>query len=90
MAYTVGPKGQIVIAKEIRDRLGIEPGWRALQRIQDDHVVVYFVPPEHNESLRGVFAPYITRSISAEEWPAAREEAWRLAMIEEEAPFHNE
>ena len=24
MAYTVGPKGQIVIAKEIRDRLGVE------------------------------------------------------------------
>jgi len=90
MAYTVGPKGQIVIAKEIRDRLGVEPGWMALQRVEDDHLVVYFLPPEHDRSLGGVFAPYITRSISAEEWPEAREEAWRQAAMEEEAPFHKE
>ena len=33
MAYMVGIKGQVVIAKEIRDRLGIEPGWLTLQRL---------------------------------------------------------
>ena len=29
MTFEVGPKGQMVIAKEIRDQLAIEPGgWR--------------------------------------------------------------
>ena len=27
MAYKVGPKGQVVIAKEARERLGVRPGW---------------------------------------------------------------
>ena len=89
MKYTVGPKGQIVIAKDLRERLGVEPGWLALQRVEGDHLVVYFLPPEHRESQWGVFAPYITRSISDEEWPEAREHAWRQAVIEEEAPYHN-
>ena len=42
----------MVINKEIRKKLGIEPGWLALQRIVDDHVEIYFLPPEHNRSLR--------------------------------------
>ena len=90
MGYTVGPKGQIVIAREFRDRLGVGPGWMALQLLVDDHLEVHFLPPEHNESLKGVLAPYITRTIPEEEWPEAREEAWRQAAMEEEAPFHNE
>ena len=45
MAHVVGFKGQVVIAKEIRDQLRIEPGWLALQRLVNDHVEVYFLPP---------------------------------------------
>ena len=56
MAYVVGPKGQVVIAKEIRDRLGVEPGWLALQRVVGDHVEVHFLPPEHRKSLKGSLA----------------------------------
>lgn len=44
MPYLVGPKGQVVIAKEIRERLGIRPGWRVIQRLVDDHVELYFLP----------------------------------------------
>ena len=43
MAHFVGPKGQIVIAKEIRERLGVAPGWLTIQRLVDDHVEVYFL-----------------------------------------------
>lgn len=51
MNHKVGQKGQIVIEKRIRDKLGVKPGWQALQLLVGDHVEVYFVPPEHNRSL---------------------------------------
>jgi len=81
--YTVGPKGQIVIAKELRERLGVEPGWMALQRVEDDHLVVYFLPPEHSRSLAGALAPYIDDSVKAslagKEWHEISEAAWEAA-----------
>lgn len=83
MAVKVGSKGQVVIAKEIRDRLGVQPGWRAFQILVDDHVEIHFIPPEHNESLAGVLAPYIQTTIPAgEAWDRAREQAWEDAARE--------
>ena len=80
MANVVGPKGQVVIEKEIRDQLGIKPGWLALQLLVDGHVEIHFVPPEHNESLKGSLAPYINVTIApGEEWERAREAAWEAA-----------
>ncbi len=84
MAYVVGSKGQVVIAKEIRDRLGIGPGWVALQRVADDHVEIYFLPPDHNESLKGSLAAYVRRDVAHEDWDQARERAWRDAAAERE------
>ena len=63
MPNVVGQKGQVVISKEIRDKLGIEPGWWALQSIVDGHVEIYFLPPEHNRSLLGCLAPYTNVAI---------------------------
>jgi hypothetical protein len=39
----------VVIAKEIRERLGVQPGWVALQRLVGDCVEIYFLPLEHNQ-----------------------------------------
>lgn len=50
-ARKVGPKGRIVIEEEFRDCLGVQPGWLAPRRLVDDHVEVYFVPPERGKSL---------------------------------------
>lgn len=83
MAHRVGPKGQVVIAKEIRDQLGVQPGWLALQRLVDGHVEIYFIPPEHNRSLQGSLAAYATRSLPpGEAWDRAREMAWDEAARE--------
>jgi bifunctional DNA-binding transcriptional regulator/antitoxin component of YhaV-PrlF toxin-antitoxin module len=83
MTYLVGTKGQVVIAKEIRDRLGVKPGWVALQRLVGDRVEIYFLPPEHHESLKGSLAGYLKASIPAgEAWDRARETAWQAAARE--------
>ena len=81
--HKVGAKGQVVIEKEIRDQLGIEPGWLALQRVVDGHLEIRFLPPEHDESLRGILAPYTNVSIApGEEWDRAREQAWEAVALE--------
>ena len=78
MSNVVGQKGQVVIAKEIRDRLSIEPGWLALQSIVDNYVKIYFVP--HNRSLMGSLAPYTDVVVQpGEEWAKAKERAWEAA-----------
>ena len=77
--HTVGPKGQVVIEKEIRDELGVGPGWLTIQRVTDGHVEIYFVPPEHSRSLKGVLSGS-SRSIAPDDWHAAREAAWEAAM----------
>ena len=83
MATVVGPKGQIVITKEIRDRLGVKPGWLTLQRLVNDHVEVYFVPPEHSDSLKGCLADYVKAGVSpGPEWSDARAEAWSSSSAE--------
>ena len=85
MANKVGSKGQVVIDKEIRDRLGIEPGSLALQRVVDDHVEIHFVGPAHSESLRGSLAPYTkVRIMSGREWDEARQMAWETAAKEKD------
>jgi len=77
VASVVGIKGQVVISKEIRDRLGIEPGWLALQRVVNEHLEIYFVPPEHRKSLKGSLAPYLKASIGpGPDWDKARQMAW--------------
>ena len=86
MSYLVGSKGQIVISKEIRDRLGVEPGWLALQRLVDDHVEIHFLPPPHTKSLLGSLKEHITRYPDpAADWHQIKEDAWNAAAQEKES-----
>jgi AbrB family looped-hinge helix DNA binding protein len=81
--YKVGTKGQVVIDKRLRDRLGIGPGWIVLQRLVDDHIEFRFLPPKPRDSLYGILAPYTNVSISPEEWHEAKEKALADAFAEE-------
>ena len=76
----MGPKGQVVISKEIRDQLGVKPGWLAIETAMADHVEIRFLPPPHNRSLRGILANETNATIGpCEEWNRARELAWAEA-----------
>jgi AbrB family looped-hinge helix DNA binding protein len=76
MASKVGSKGQVVIEKKLRERLGVEPGHFAVQRIVGDHVEIRFHPPEHDRSLRAALADAARRSVSPDEWRELKERAW--------------
>jgi AbrB family looped-hinge helix DNA binding protein len=52
MTHRVGPKGQVVIPKQLRDELGIEPGDEVSFWRHDDHVAVR---PAGRAALRGRF-----------------------------------
>ncbi len=76
----VGPKGQVVISKEIRDALGIGPGWRAIERLVDGHVEIRFMPPRHRRSLYGILRSDV--SLTDDELREAREKAVAEAAVE--------
>lgn len=85
MAHVVGAKGQVVLAKDIRDRLGVEQGWMTVQRLVDGHVEIYFVPPNHHRSLKGALADHIGSAVGrGKAWDEARSRAWQ-AIAEEES-----
>ena len=53
MTHRVGPKGQVVIPKELRDELGIEPGDEVSFWRHDDHVALR--PAHRRPPLQGRF-----------------------------------
>ena len=76
MMHIVGSKGQVVIAKDIREQLGIQPGWIAVQRIVDGQVVLDFLPPPHRRSLKGILARPNQPTVSDEALEDAAHQAW--------------
>ncbi len=53
MTHRVGAKGQVVIPKDLRDELGIEPGDEVSFWLDGDHVAVQ--PAHRRRPLRGRF-----------------------------------
>jgi AbrB family looped-hinge helix DNA binding protein len=49
------PKGQIVIPKEIRDKLGIKPGKSLSITLVKDHAEIRPLPDDPIEFLTGIF-----------------------------------
>lgn len=83
MAAVVGSKGQIVIEKALRNALGLQPGYIAVQKLVGDHIEIHFYPPEHKRSLHGILAEKIRKRIDTSDWQQVREAAWNVAIHEQ-------
>jgi bifunctional DNA-binding transcriptional regulator/antitoxin component of YhaV-PrlF toxin-antitoxin module len=84
MSFLVGTKGQVTISKEYRDALGVKPGWRAIQRLQEGRVVIEFLPPPHRRSLAGMLTDATQVSARTDdELQAGIEQAWEDAVSED-------
>jgi bifunctional DNA-binding transcriptional regulator/antitoxin component of YhaV-PrlF toxin-antitoxin module len=80
MSTLVGTKGQVTIEKQIRDALGVGPGWRAIQRLEGHRVVMEFLPPKHRRSLAGILTDATTvRAPTEADLQVAVEQAWEEA-----------
>lgn len=53
---TVGERFQVVIERDVRGELGIQPGDRAIETIENGRLVITFLPRRHRRSLRGRLA----------------------------------
>jgi AbrB family looped-hinge helix DNA binding protein len=58
-------KGQIIMPKEIRDKLGIKPGKALSVKLVEDHVEIQPLPDDPIEFLTGIFKDH-PRSMSDE------------------------
>lgn len=74
MASRVGKKYQIVIERDVRERLGVEPGSVAIETVVDGRLIIEFLPPAHRRSLAGSLSRYAKRP-PPDVWAEA-EQAW--------------
>ncbi len=74
MTHRVGPKGQVVIPKELRDELGIEPGDEVSFWQHGDHIALR--PVGRRRPLRGRFrgAPLVDELMAQRSADEARED----------------
>lgn len=75
MSNIVGERFQITIDKKVRERLGIQPGDRAVERVEGGRMVVYFTPRPHRDSLLGILKRPGRAPIK--DWQALKERAWQ-------------
>lgn len=58
---TLSSKNQIVIPKEVREKLGLKPGDKIAVGVRDDGAYIFKAPKKYSEALigiaRGVYGP---------------------------------
>lgn len=80
MSNIVGERFQITIDKKVREQLGIEPGDRAVEWVEDGRLVVYFMPKPHMRSLLGILKVPGEQPIT--DWQGEKERAWAARTAE--------
>ena len=75
MAVT-SAKGQVVIPKKERDRIGIKPGMRVIVVAVDDHIEIRPVPEDPVDHFHGFFkkGPSLTKALIEERRKERRRE----------------
>lgn len=77
MTSRVGERGQITIAKAIREELAIYAGDETVQRVERGRIVIEVIPGRHRRSLAGTLRDKVRRTPPDEAWdvlrPAARD-----------------
>ena len=53
---TVGERYQVVIERDARRELGVRPGDRAVETVENGRLVITFMPARHRRSLLGRLA----------------------------------
>jgi AbrB family looped-hinge helix DNA binding protein len=76
MTSRVGERGQITIAKAIREELTIYAGDETVQRVEDGRIVIEVIPGRHRRSLAGALRDKAVRRPPDEDWTTLREAAW--------------
>lgn len=61
-------KGQVVIPKRERERIGLKPGMRVAVTVVDDHIEIRPIPEKPVEHFHGFFkkGPSLTKALLAE------------------------
>jgi AbrB family looped-hinge helix DNA binding protein len=73
MTTRVGPKGQVVIPKPLRDRLGLSPGSEVTFVLDEDGEALRVVPVRERPTLRGVLAGLdLVAELEKEHWAEVR------------------
>ena len=85
MPNKVGDRYQITIDKAVRERLGVQPGDLAIERIEDGLLVVEFLPRPHDRSLRGILRGDPVPAGSTDS-AAEKEAAWTARSEELSTP----
>ncbi len=65
---TTSAKGQVVIPKKEREKVGIKPGTRVIAKAVDDHIEIRPLPGNPVESYCGIFekGSSLTKALSKE------------------------
>jgi AbrB family looped-hinge helix DNA binding protein len=80
MSNVVGARFQITIDRKVREELGIKPGDRAVERVENGRLVVHFTPRPHRDSLLGILRQPAQAPI--DDWQDLKERAWRARSDE--------